>query len=175
MLQTVLKSIDSISRWSAAIAVLLIWGIVVLIVSEVFLRRLLGISISFAWEYSAYFYAIAVFGGAAFTMRTGGHVRVALFKGMLGEKANYAMDLVATGIGTAVSIFLAYSLSTFAWRSFENGSVSPTINATPLVVPQGALAIALIILSLQMIARCIRLVTGESVEDEEAKNSFKVD
>ena len=108
-------------------------------------------------------------------MRTGGHVRVALFKGMVGERANYLMDLLATFIGTGVSVFLAYSLTTFAWRSFANGSVSPTINATPLVIPQGAMALSLIILALQMIARCVRLIRNEPEEDEEAKNSFKVD
>ena len=125
MLRTALGAIDTAGRWAGAIAAVLVFGIMALIIAEVFARSILGISLSFAWEFAAYFMGTAIFLGAAFTMHTGGHVRVALFRGLLNARGNHVMDLVATIIGTAAVSFLAWSLVQFAWRSFERGSVSP--------------------------------------------------
>lgn len=175
MISKLLNLIDVISRWAGVFAVILVCGIAVLIVAEVFSRWVLGISLSFAWEFSAYFFAVSVFCGAAYTMRTGGHVRVALFRGMLNERGNHIMDIVATLIGAGVAWFTSYSMIQFAWRSFERGSVSPTIDATPLVIPQAAIAFGITLLALQLLARLIRLIIGEAPEDEAARDSFTVE
>lgn len=175
MLLRILAVIDTLARWAGAVSAMLVFGIAFLIIGEVFSRWVLGISLSFAWEFSAYFFAIAVFGGAAYTMRSGGHVRVALFRGMLGERGNHWMDVVATAIGAGAALFLAYSLVVFAWLSFVRGSVSPTVEATPLVIPQAALAVGAVLFALQIVARLIRLLIGEPPEDESAKESFSVE
>ena len=175
MLNSIVKSVDTISKWTGALAAVLLCGIAVMIISEIFARAVLGMSISFVWEYGGYFYAISIFCGAAYTLRTGGHVRVTLFGGMFGERGKYIMELIATFLGTGVAFFIAYSLIHFAWRSYVKGSLSPTIDATPLVIPQTAIAIGAIILALQMVMRIVCLIAGLPVEDEEAKNSFKVD
>lgn len=174
-MRTLLELIDTLGKWAAAFSVVLVYGIAVLIIAEVFSRWVLGISLSFAWEFSAYFFATAVFCGAAYTMRTGGHVRVALFRGFLSARGQLAMDVLATLVGAAITIFAASAMIQFAWRSFSRGSVSPTIDATPLVIPQGAVAFGLTLLALQMVARLIRLLTGAPPEDEETRESFNVE
>ena len=108
-------------------------------------------------------------------MHTGGHVRVALFRGLLNDRGNHYMDLIATVIGTAAVLFLTYSLVLFAWRSFIRGSVSPTIDATPLVIPQAAIAFGATLFSLQLLARLVRLLRNEPPEDEAARDSFTVE
>ena len=175
MLTKVLVAIDVVGKWAGAVAAILVFGIAILIIAEIFSRAVLGISLSFAWEFSAYFFATSVFCGAAYTMHTGGHVRVALFRGLLNERGNHVMDVVATMIGTAAVCFLSYSLIAFAWLSFVRGSVSPTVDATPLAIPQAAIAFGSTLLALQLLARLVRLLQGEPPEDEAAKESFTVE
>lgn len=170
-----LDALDAVSRWAAAIGALLVFGIAGLIISEVIARSVFGASLSFAWEYAAYFYASAVFLGAAYTMRTGGHVRVALLRGVLPERGQHVMEIIATAIGALFSVYLAYALIQFAYRSFSRGSTSPTIEATPLAIPQSVLAIGAVLLALQMVARLVRLFVGEAPEDDATREKFTVD
>jgi len=170
-----LSLIDASCRWAAAVAAVLVVGIAVLIISEVVARSVFGASLSFAWEYAVYFFASAVFLGAGYTMRTGGHVRVALLRGLLPEGGQRLMEIVATAIGTGLAGFLAFALIQFAHRSFSRGSTSPTIEATPLVIPQGVLALGATLLALQMLARLIRLLMNEPPEDDAARDNFTVE
>lgn len=167
-----LDIIDRIGRWMAILSVILIFGIAVLIISEIIARWIFDYSLSFAWEFSAFFFAVAIFCGAAYTLRTGGHVRVALFRGLLGEKGQWVMEVFATLVGVGITLFAANAMVAFAWRSFVKGSVSPTVDATPLAIPQGAVAFGLVMLALQMIARLIRLFMDEPPDDEAAIESF---
>lgn len=164
--------LDRISRLTAILAVILIFGIAVLIISEVVARWLFNHSFTFAWEYSAYFLAVAVFCGAAFTLRTGGHVRVALLRGMLGPRGRHRMEIFATLIGVGITLFAANAMIAFAWQSFQRGSLSPTLDATPLAIPQGAIAFGLVLLTLQMLARLLCLFLNKPPEDEEAVKTF---
>lgn len=170
-----LNALDAISRWAAAIGALLVFGIAGLIISEIIARSVFSASLSFAWEYAAYFYASAVFLGAAYTMRTGGHVRVALLRGVLPERGQHIMEIVATAIGALFSVYLASALVQFAFRSYSRGSTSPTIEATPLAIPQSVLAIGAVLLALQMVSRLARLFVGEAPEDDATREKFTVD
>ena len=67
-MSAIFRSIDALARWSAYVAAMLIMGIAVLILAEIFCRAVLNISLSFAWEYSAYFMGTAVFLAAAFML-----------------------------------------------------------------------------------------------------------
>ncbi|WP_305985584.1 TRAP transporter small permease subunit [Roseibium sp. MMSF_3544] len=171
----ILSVIDTISRWFAGLGALLVCGIAALIIAEVVARSTFGASLSFAWEYAAYFYASAVFLGAAYTMRTGGHVRVALLRGLLSKRGQHIMEIAATAVGTLFSFYLAYALIQFAYRSFSRGSTSPTIDETPLVIPQGVLALGATLLALQMVARLVRLFIDEAPEDDATREKFTVE
>ena len=164
---------DSLSRIVAAAAAIVTVSIAVVIISEIIARSVFNYSFSFAWEYSAYAMGIAMFCGAAFTLRTGGHIRVSLLQSVLPDNAIYGVDIVCTVLGVCISGILAYSLAMLAWGSFISGSASPTISATPLIIPQGLIALGAGLLALQMLARLIRLIIKESPEDE--STSFQVE
>ncbi|MEQ9126291.1 MAG: TRAP transporter small permease, partial [Alphaproteobacteria bacterium] len=80
-----------------------------------------------------------------------------------------------TAFATAMSAYLAYALVLFAWSSFATGRTSSTIDATPLVYPQGMIAFGAILLALQFLARLIRLVLREPPEDETGKEAYGVE
>ena len=79
MISRFLSVVDGVSKIAGGVAVVMLIGIAALILAEIIMRVALNLSLDFAWEYSTYFTAIVIFCGAAYTLRTGGHVRVSLF------------------------------------------------------------------------------------------------
>ncbi len=173
-LARVLGGLDALSRVCGYVAAGLVVGIAALILTEIFCRTVLNVSLSFAWEYSAYFLAVSIFLAAAFTLRTGGHVRVMLLSQNVPPRVAYWLDWLATIAGMAIAGWLAWSLAGFAWKSWATGSTSATIDETPLVYPQAAMAFGAALLTLQLAARALRLLAGEPPEDEEARRDFGV-
>ena len=168
----VLIGIDTLSRGCGYVAAALVLGIAGLILGEIFCRAALNVSLSFAWEYAAYFFAVSIFLGAAFALRTGGHVRVMLLSQSIPPRLAYWLDVAATVAGTLIAGVLAWALTAFAAKSWVSGSTSATIDETPLVYPQAAMALGAALLTLQLVARSLRLLAGEPPEDEEAKRDF---
>ena len=165
MLTRLFETVDNISKWGAILAALMVAAIAVLILAEISARSLFNYSLSFAWEYSAYCMAMAIFCGAAYTLRTGGHIRVSLLSSSLSPKLAWGVDLLATILGCGIAAFLAQALVRLAWRSFISGSTSATISATPLVIPQAIIALGALFLTMQLLLRIIRLLTGAPTED----------
>ncbi|MCP5149525.1 MAG: TRAP transporter small permease [Ectothiorhodospiraceae bacterium] len=172
-MRKLLAIVDGISYVAAGLAALLGLSIAVMILSEVVARSLLNISLSFAWEYSAYAMGVGMFAGCAYTLRTGGHIRVSLLSSKVPPRVAHWVDVACTLIGVAVSGFVARALVDLALRSWASGSTAPTVSATPLVIPQGAIALGAVLLTLQLVARLVRLLTGEPPEDQ--STSFQVE
>ncbi|MCA8927887.1 MAG: TRAP transporter small permease [Alphaproteobacteria bacterium] len=170
-----LRVIDAIGRLAGYAAAVMIVGIAVLVLTEITCRNVFNISLTFAWDYSAYMMAGAIFCGAAFTLRTGGHVRVSLLTHNVPGWMARGIDWIATLFGLAMSAYASYALVLFAWQSFVTGRTSPTIDATPLVYPQGVIAFGACLLTLQLLARLIRLGLGEAPEDTAAKEAYGVE
>ena len=167
------RVVDALSYGAALLSAGLTFSIVAMILCEIAARSLFNISISFAWEYSAYAMGVAMFGGAAFALRTGGHIRVSLLAGRLPPAAAHWVDVLCTVVGTALAGYLALAIGQLAWRSFEAGSTSPTVSATPLVIPQAAIAAGAALLTAQLLARLARLLWHEPTED--TSMSFEVE
>jgi TRAP-type mannitol/chloroaromatic compound transport system permease small subunit len=150
----------------AALVLLISAEILVAAASRVF-PSLPG-DIPIAWEYSAYLMGAAFLLGAAVTLRAGGHIRVSILVSRLGPGPLRALEIVTALLGSAVTIFFAWSLLLFAWRSFTSGQVSGG-SFTPLWIPQAALAAGAVLLAIQMVARLARSLLGLATEDHALK------
>lgn len=106
-----------------------------------------------------------MFCGLAFTLRTGGHIRVSLLASALPEAVSKVVDVLCTLIAIGFSGYISAALCELAWKSFVSGSTSPSVTATPLVIPQGMIALGAMLLTLQFVARLIRLLLNEEPED----------
>ncbi len=168
-----LNLLDWISKGLAVFAAALTLSIGVVIISEIVARSVFNYSFSFAWEYSAYAMGVAMFCGMAFTLRNGGHIRVSLLASALSEKNARIADILCTLVGIFFSAFITFALCQLAYKSFIHGSTSPSVTATPLIIPQGLIALGAVFLMLQFFARLIRLVIGEEPEDTSV--SYQVD
>ena len=165
-MRSLLALLDLISTALAVLAAVLTLSIAVVIIAEIIARSIFNYSFSFAWEYSAYAMGSAMFCGLAFTLRTGGHIRVSLLASALPQGVSKAIDILCTLVAIGFSGYIGLALCELAWRSFLSGSTSPSVTATPLVLPQGLIALGAILLTLQFVARLIRLLMNEEPEDQ---------
>jgi len=156
--------LDRLSLLLAALAALLTVSIGVMILGEVAARAIFNYSLSFAWEYSAYAMGVAMFCGAAFTLRTGGHIRVSLLSAHVSPQVARLIDIACTLFAIGIAGFITYALGQLAWGSYVAGSTSATISATPLVIPQGAITAGAGLLTAQLVARLAQLLMGEPTE-----------
>jgi len=159
--RALLALIDRIGAAAAVLAAACLALMAIFVLAEVFAIALFNRSLRFTWEVSAFLMAAAFFLGLPWTLNSGGHVRVQILRGVLPGRARPALDLVATLVALAIALFLAYALAILAIGSWADGSRTFTATATPLVIPQGVVALGAALLSLQLLARAIRIVMGE--------------
>ena len=172
-MRNALNFFDLMSKALGGCAAVLTVSIAVVIITEIGARSIFNYSFSFAWEYSAYAMGIAMFCGMAFTLRTAGHIRVSLLSSALSKISAYIVDVLCTIAGIVFSGFISFALCQLAWGSFVSGSTSPSVTATPLIIPQGLIALGAVMLTLQFVGRFIRLIIGDEPEDNSV--SFQVD
>ncbi len=170
MVQTLLRSIDALCRASAWLAALTLAVMGLLGMAEILSRWWFNYSLPFAFEYSAYMLAFVMFGGSAWALGEGGHIRVNLIMQPLGPTGRRLVDLVGTTFALGISIYLSIASVQFTARTYALGSVSYFPSETPLAWPQTALTFGICLLTLALLARLIRLVIGEDLENDVDKN-----
>ncbi|MCF2903914.1 TRAP transporter small permease [Octadecabacter sp. CECT 8868] len=165
-----LKAIDRLSFVMALASGVALLVIAVLIAAEIILRKFFGISMHFLWEIASFIQLTAVFLGAGWTLRTGGHIRVTI----ISSKAPRLFEWLATLFGLAISAYLTKALVLMAWGYFETGRTTGTVTDTPLVYPAVLVAFGAAMLTLQLALRALRLATGEETETDQTGASTDV-
>lgn len=153
--------VDVVAAAAAAVAAFCLALLTVIVLAEVVVVWLLDTSLDFSWEYAAFLMCAAFFLGMGWTLRQGGHVRVALFAHSLPPGPTRVLDMAATLCGTVISGFLTMALGSLAWSALLSGSRTFTVTATPLAIPQGVATLGMAILTLVLVARLLRLARGE--------------
>jgi TRAP-type C4-dicarboxylate transport system permease small subunit len=171
MLNSLSRTADAVSRWLAYLSGGAIFLIAALQVLEIASRNLLDRSLSIVWEVGPYLHVAAIFLAAAYTLRTGGHIRVTLAQRLHPR----AFELLATLVGTVVSLFLTAALVKFAWNYGVTGRTSGTTNNIALVWPAAAMAFGATMLSLQLVLRLALALRGRPVEVAAPHESLSAD
>ncbi len=151
---------DQFSRLLAYIAGMAILSIALMQLLELLLRNAFNYSLPFVWEYAAYLHMGVIFLAAAYTLRTGGHIRVTLFQRIHPR----GFECVATSVALIVSAFMTMAMIGLAWRYGTNGRTSGTVNDVALVIPGSFMAFGSVMLTLQLIIRLINSLIGRPVE-----------
>lgn len=175
MLRAYLAATDWLARLSGFVGAVLMALIAILIIAEVGMRWLFNYSLPFAWEYAAYCMGGAVFLGAAFTLRTDGHIRVNLLIENVSKPVARRIDMLCSVIGVAICGFLTNAMALKTLDDFRSGSVAPTPTETPLALSDGAIALGFLLLMLQMIARLARLALHEPPELDAEAAGYQVE
>lgn len=159
-----LRVIDAICSAGAAVAALSAAALAAILIAEVILTSFFNWSQPWAVEYAIYLQCFVLFLGAGWTLRQGGHIRVAILMGALPTPLARLLDLIATTFAIGVIGFAAWALWGQWLRTFEFGSTSFYPMGTPIWIPQGLLTLGITLLLLAFLARLARLILREPPE-----------
>ncbi len=162
MLRPLLRSIDLLCAAGAAVAAVACAIMAAMLVTEVIATSFFDWSQPWAVEFSGYTLLAVFFAGSGWALRQGSHIRVTLITHAVPVAVARILDILATIGALIVTAYAAWALIRFAARSGELGSVSTYLSQTPLVIPQAVLAASFVLLALALIARLLRLLTGEA-------------
>lgn len=173
MIQPLLRAIDRVCLASAWVAAILLAVMALLGMAEILSRWWFNYSIPIAFEYSSYMLSFILFGGSAWALRDGGHIRVSLILQPLSASAVRVVDFIATAFALGVSVYMSIALVSFTIVTFERNSLSFFPSQTPLGWPQTALSAGVCFISLALLARLIRIVIREAPEATKAGKSLE--
>ena len=116
-------------------------------------------SISFpgSTDYAGYCMAASAFLPLAYTLNQGAHIRVGLVLSRLGRYRRIA-EIWCFGVGTLLASYFAYyAIRAVSW-SYKLNDISQGQDATPLWIPQIAMAAGVTLFAIALADHLIRLV-----------------
>ena len=131
------------SRRLARLGGLMILASALLVGAEVLLRNLFGLAVLNSFELTIYLFATAVALGMPYALVARAHIRIDILHARLPGVMRAVLDVVALGAITALAGLFAWHAFGVARHSARLGAISNDGFALPLVVPQGAWALAL--------------------------------
>jgi TRAP-type transport system small permease protein len=144
--------IDRLCKMGAYLAGLLLICLVVLILTEIFLRTFFDKSTMIADEYSGYIYLASIFLGLAYTFLDRGHIRINIITSRLFNDINGFINLVASIIALGVLGFILYRTILFTFDSYDMQMVSEAVSETPLYLTQIVMPIGIALFILAIIS-----------------------
>lgn len=131
-----------------------------LLVTSGIVTRPLGIYLRGTDDYAGYAMAACGFLALAYTFKHGEHIRVTLLIDRVGGAVQRSVQWVALLVGTGVSAALAWYSVRLAWQSHAFGDISQGVDATPLWLPQLALAIGAAVFFIAMLDDLVMTTLG---------------
>ena len=139
------RLLDSLYDGAAALAALCMVGLLMMVVLGI-AGRLLHFHLPGTDAYAGYLMAASGFLALAHTLKRGEHIRVTLLLSALSGRAKRALELWALAAAVLLSGLLAgYSLR-LVWQSHAFNDISTGNDATPLWLPQLAMAVGTLVL-----------------------------
>lgn len=151
------RALDLLYDLAGWLAALFMIAILVIIVAQIG-ARLLAIKFPGGTEYAGYTMAAASFLALAHTFRRGGHIRVELVLQHLGAAVRRRVELAVLGLGSALCWYFAWYAIRGVRVSWMLGDVSQGQDATPLWIPQLAMAAGVALLALAMTDHLVQVL-----------------
>ena len=139
------RLLDGLFDGAAAMAALCMVALLVMVMLSV-TGRLLHFHLPGTDAYAGYLMAGAGFLALAHTFKRGEHIRVTLLLSALSGRAKHLLELWALGASAALAGLLAVYSARLVWQSRAFNDISTGNDATPLWLPQLAMAAGTLIL-----------------------------
>lgn len=155
------KLLNSFYKLLAVLAALAMVSAFVTVMLGV-LGRQLDFNIRGLDAYAGYSIAAALFLALPDTLRKGDHIRVTLLLQQLPEKARNFFEYWSLLAGVGLSIYLAFYSCRLVWQSNLYHDISQSADATPLWIPQIAMALGCIGFAISMLDALIARMQGRT-------------
>ena len=126
------------------------------------LGRQLDFNIRGLDAYAGYSIAAALFLALPDTLRKGDHIRVTLLLQKLPERVRNIFEYWSLIAGAGLSVYLAWFACRLAWQSHSFHDISQGADATPLWIPQIAMALGCIGFALSMLDALLARLQGRA-------------
>jgi TRAP-type C4-dicarboxylate transport system permease small subunit len=170
-MEKVSKAIDKLSQLFGIISGVIMLCGVILVIAEILARTLFDSTLYITEEYTAYFMVAITFLGLAYTLKEKGHIRMVFLHNIVkGGKARAYLDLYSFVVGLIIFFIITVVSTEFFWDSIVSGSRSMQISKTYLAIPQFAMPLGSLLITLQFASELIKTVlklrTGEFGDGE---------
>ena len=145
------------AAWLAALAMV---GVLLMVLLSIISRQF-GFHAAGTDAYAGYSMAAAGFLALAHTLKHNEHIRVTLLLGRLKGKALHALEMWALTAAIFLSGLFAYYSVRLAWQSRVINDISTGNDATPLWIPQIAMAVGSVILLIAFMDEWWLQLTGQ--------------
>ena len=167
------KFLDALYMSAAALAALFMVGLLVMVLLSIISRQL-QFHVPGTDAYAGYFMAASGFLALAHTLKRGEHIRVTLVINALKGRWKRGLEIWALGAATLLAMLFAFYSVRLSWQSYSFHDISTSSDATPLWIPQIAMALGTIILAvafvdefiLELRGRRVIVETGEALRNE---------
>ena len=167
------KTLDFIYRGSGALAALFLLAICSIVALQVGANLIdavaawvigepIGLVVPSYAEFAGFFLAASSFLALAYTLRAGGHIRVSLIIRRFTGSPRRGIELWCTGAGGMLAGYLAFYAVRLVFDSIEFGDVSPGMVSVALWIPQSAVALGLVILTIALADEFVAALKGRA-------------
>ncbi len=156
------RLLDGLYDAAAYVAAFFMVGVLAMVLASV-VGRLAGFNLRGSDAYAGYCMAAASFLALAHTLKRGEHIRVMLFLERFGGRFRRALEIWSHVAGAFFCGALAWFSVRLAWQSHAFNDVSQGNDATPLWIPQLAMALGSIVLLVAMVDDLVLLLARRAL------------
>ena len=108
-------------------------------------------------DYAGYFMASSTFFAFAYALNSGSHIRVNILLNAMGKRRRW-LEVWCFAIASALSVFWAWNTIRAVYWSRKLNDISQGLDATPIWIPQLAMAAGSTVFAVALIDNLVRIV-----------------
>ena len=166
------RALDTLYDSAAWLAALCMVGLLAMVLTSI-VSRLAHVHVPGTDAYAGYLMAGAGFLALAHTLKRNEHIRVTLLLSTLRGRARRALEIWALGAATLLAALGAFYSARLSWQSHQFNDISTSNDATPLWIPQIAMAAGNVILFIAFVDEFVLELRGRrshATPDEATRN-----
>lgn len=166
------RALDGLYDGCAALAALFMVGLLAAVLLSIVSRQL-HVNVPGIDAYAGYLMAAAGFLALAHTLKRGEHIRVTLLIGRLTGTWRRAFELWSLSAAALLALLSAVYSVRLAWQSWRFHDISTGNDATPLWIPQLAMALGTVVLAIAFVDELLLEAKGQRaapLSDEATRN-----
>ena len=164
------RALDALYDGAAWLAALAMVGLLLMVLLSIVSRQA-GFHVPGTDAYAGYLMAAAGFLALAHTLKKGEHIRVTLLLGKLQGRTRRAMELWALAAAAFLAGLFAFYSARLVWQSHLFHDISTSNDATPLWIPQLAMAAGTLILAIAFVDELVMALRGQRSTIDTASRS----
>jgi TRAP-type C4-dicarboxylate transport system permease small subunit len=154
------RLLDGLYEGAAVLAALFMVGLLLMVLLAIVSRQL-HFHVPGTDAYAGYLMAGSGFLALAHTLKRGEHIRVTLLLSALKGRAQRGMEIFALVVATLLAALAAFYSARLAWQSHTFHDISTGNDATPLWIPQLAMAAGTLVLLIAFVDELVLELRGQ--------------